>query len=511
MSTYTFAPSYTPLSWRSLEGAFYAEDAIKLTPSLELRLGFRGEFTNGWNEAYGRASNYLFTNGVINTNPTVGNSAFSVNNAKFLPAPRVGIAWSPFGSKKTVIRAGAGLYYALIDNLSYRLDQNPPFNTVEAAKNVPIATVLAGGSNTSVFTGSSAPKVIPSGVQPDLQTPTVISYDFKIEQQITPNTTVSVGYIGSHGYHEILSIDANVPSNVVICPASPCPATYPSGAYFYYASLAAPLTGTPALANPNVANTTHWFSEGVSSYNGLEVDVNHRFSHGLQFRGVYTFSKALDDGDSMNTSVATNSPAFASNPLNPLQADYGRASFDIRHSAVINATYDLPFGRKSASGDNPWWNTVIGNWQISGIETLLSGLPFTPQLSYNPVKRRRLAQSSAAILESGFYRPDHPGRPRPIFRSQRVHCAAGQHLRQRAAQLLARSRESPKPICPWQRSSYSRKDSIFSSGPSFSIFSIAPTSTIRTRSYSLRRRLGHRPRLASLLQLPPVRGRSSLD
>jgi hypothetical protein len=49
VSTYTFAPSYTPLSWRSLEGAVYAKDAIKLTPSFELNVGFRGEFTNGWN------------------------------------------------------------------------------------------------------------------------------------------------------------------------------------------------------------------------------------------------------------------------------------------------------------------------------------------------------------------------------------------------------------------------------------------------------------------------------
>jgi hypothetical protein len=226
--------------------------------------------------------------------------------------------------------------------------------------------------------------VIPSGVQPNLQTPTVISYDLKIERQILPNTTLSVGFIGSHGYHEMLSIDANVPSNVVICPASPCPAGYPSGAYFYYASLATPLTGTPALANPAVANTTHWFSEGVSSYNGLEVDVNHTFSHGLQIRGVYTYSKALDDGDSMNTSVATNSPAFVSNPLDPLESDYGRASFDVRSAAVINATYDLPFGRKTGSRDSRWWNGAFGNWQISGIETLVSGLPFTPQLSYNP-------------------------------------------------------------------------------------------------------------------------------
>src|SRR6266852_4528304 len=60
VSTYTYAPASSPLSWRTSEGALYAEDAIKLRPSLELRLGFRGELTNGWNEAHGRASNYAF-------------------------------------------------------------------------------------------------------------------------------------------------------------------------------------------------------------------------------------------------------------------------------------------------------------------------------------------------------------------------------------------------------------------------------------------------------------------
>ncbi len=71
------------------------------------------------------------------------------------------------------------------------------------------------------------------------------------------------------------------------------------------------------MANPALWNSTTWLSEGVSSYNALQVDVNHRFAHGLQFRGVYTFAKALDDGDSMNTSIATNAPAFVENPLDP--------------------------------------------------------------------------------------------------------------------------------------------------------------------------------------------------
>jgi Carboxypeptidase regulatory-like domain len=368
VSTYTYAPTYAPLSWRSLEGAWYVEDAVKLKPSLELRVGFRGESTNGWNEAHGRASNYAFDpKGVISTQPVVGNSALTVNNAKFLPAPRVAVAWAPFASKKTVIRAGFGLYYALLDNLSYRLDQNGPYNTLFAARNIAFSSIAPGAA----YSGA---KVIPSGVQPDLKTPTVDSWSLKIEQQLSTNTSLGVGYIGSHGYHELLSVDANLPTPT-ICPASPCPAGYPAGAYYFPSGA--------ALANNAIWNTTHWFSEGISSYHGLEVDVNHRFAHGLQFRGVYTFSKTLDDGDNMNTSVATNSPAFVANPLQP-KADYGRASFDIRNSAVFNATYDLPFGNGNTSHGHPWLGRLIGNWQLSGIQTLQSGLPFTPQLSYNP-------------------------------------------------------------------------------------------------------------------------------
>lgn len=364
VSTYTYAPAFTPLSWRSVEGALYFQDTIRVTPSFELRVGLRGELTNGWNEANGRASNYLFdSNGTILSQPSVGGSAFTENHARFLPEPRIGFAWSPFGNTKTVIRGGFGLYYALLDNLSYRLDQNGPYNTVLAVKNIPFSTIAPEAA----YSGA---KVIPSGVQPDLRTPTVEAWSLKVEREISPSTLLSVGYVGSHGYHGLLSVDANLPTPT-ICPASPCPAGYPAGAVYYPAN--AP------LANNTVWNTTHWLSEGISSYHGLEVDVNRRLGKRLQFRGAYTFAKALDDGDNMNTSVATNSPAFVANPLDP-KADYGRASFDIRHAAVLNATYDLPFGHAKSE----WVNRLIGNWQISGIQTLQSGLPFTPQLSYNP-------------------------------------------------------------------------------------------------------------------------------
>ena len=183
------------------------------------------------------------------------------------------------------------MYYALLDNLSYRLDQNGPFNTVLAVKNIPFSSIAPEAS----YSGA---KVIPSGVQPDLRTPTVEAWSLKVEREISPSTSLSVGYVGSHGYHGLLSVDANLPAPT-ICPASPCPAGYPAGAVYYPAN--AP------LANSAVWNTTHWLSEGISSYHGLEIDVNRRFGKRLQFRGAYTFAKALDDGDNMNTSVATNS------------------------------------------------------------------------------------------------------------------------------------------------------------------------------------------------------------
>lgn len=368
VSTFTAAPATTPLNWRSLEGAAYAEDIIKVNPKLELRLGFRAEFTDGWNEANGRASNYIpGANGVIETQPRIGDSVFTVNNAGFLPAPRVGIAWSP--PKKTVLRAGFGLYYDLPDALSYRLDQNAPFNTVFAIKGASLANdeaALAG-----YVPGGALPAgalISPGGVQPDLKTPTVESYSLKIQQEVAPDTSLSVGYVGSHSYHELLSIDENTPIPA-ICPAA-CPAGYPAEIYY---------NPSATLANPALGNSTTWVSEGISSYNGLEVDLQHRASHGLQFRGTYTFSKSLDDGDNMNTSIATNSPAFTANPHDPM-ADYGRASFDIANAAVINATYDLPLAQRAKG----WRGKLLANWQVSGIETLQTGLPFTPQLGYNP-------------------------------------------------------------------------------------------------------------------------------
>jgi Carboxypeptidase regulatory-like domain len=358
VATFTVVPSPTELGWRSLFGAGFIEDAWKVTPRLELRGGFRFESTNGWNEARSRASNYGFTDGVINTNPAVGGSALSQNRATFMPEPRIGVAYDLFGNGKTALRANFGVHRALLDALDYRLDQTAPFNTTLSFSNTTVDKLGSLASGTA--TGSGL--ISPSNVQTDIATPTVLAWTFKIEQQIAPATSLTLGYVGSHGYHQILSEDQNTPATV-ICPAPGCPGSLAAGTVFY------PST---TKANPKVANTTSWVSQGVSNYNALEVDVRRQLAHGLQLRGVYTFASNLDDGTAWNTSVSANTPAFVMYPGNP-RLDYGPAATNIRHAGAINGTWQLPFGRG-----------LINGWSLSGIATLQSGFPLSPQLGYNP-------------------------------------------------------------------------------------------------------------------------------
>ena len=402
VGTFLFDPAPTEMNWRSVFGAFHAEDVVRLSSKLTLSLGLRAESSTGWNEAHNRAANYNFSpGGVISSQPLVGNALFTDNKAKLLPQPRVGVAWSPI-DHKTVIRGGFGMYNDLQDALGYRTDQNAPFNPVYSIASLPVAK-LPLDPTAAVPAGA---KLVPGGVQPDMRTPTLISWSLRVERELSPNTALTIGYVGSHGYHEIIGIDANEPFPV-ICPAAPCPTVFPTwdpskpttatnspnigfpigsplaGAAVPAGTFYIP-TGAPK-ANPALANTWTWFSEGTSSYNALQVDLRRRFSHGLTLRGVYTFSKTLDDGDSLNQTTAGNAPGLAANPFD-LASDKGLATFDARHIGVINVIYALPFGRgqRFASDFDGWRGGLVSGWSLSSIITAQSGFPFTPQLSYNP-------------------------------------------------------------------------------------------------------------------------------
>jgi hypothetical protein len=416
--TFLFDPAPTEMNWRAWFGAIYAEDVIRATPKLTVSIGVRDETTNGWNEPHGRAANYTFSGGVISTQPHIGTALFTNNNAKFLPQPRVGIAWSPFGAK-TVVRAGFGMYNDLQDALGYRTDQNAPFNPVYSLSNLAVSKLPIDPS-AAVPAGA---KLVPGGVQPDMQTPTLISWSLRVERQLSPNTALTVGYVGSHGYHEIVGVDANEPFPV-ICPASPCPATYPATfptglagtpvpAGSYFIPFVAPAT---PRANPAIANTWTWFSRGDSSYHALQLDLRRRFSHGFSVRGVYTFSKTLDDGDSVNQTTAGNAPGLVSNPFN-LRADKGLATFDVRNIGVVNALYALPFGQgqRFAGGLQGWSDKLISGWSVASILTVQSGFPFTPQLSYNPSNNGDTRNPVRPFLNPNFSGPVVLGKPNQWF------------------------------------------------------------------------------------------------
>ena len=383
-STFLYSPAPTEMNWRSLFGAVYAQDVIRLLPRLTLSLGFRGEFSTGWNEAHNRAANYTFTNGVIASQPNIGHSAFTQNNARFLSQPRIGLAWSPIRDK-TVVRAGFGIYNELLDDLGYRMDQNAPFNPTYSIAALAVSSLPI---NPAAPTPAKA-LLVAGGVQPDAKMPTLISYSLRIEQEITPNTSLTLGYVGSHGYHQLIGIDGNTPVPT-ICPASPCPTAYPANFPAPLANAAIPagsfyIPAGTAKANPTLANTWTWFSKGNSNYNALQADVNHRFSRDLALRGVYTWSKALDNGDSLNQTTAGNAPGLASNPYN-LRADWGPATYDVRNVGVVNAVYALPLGHDKllANRLHGFANDAVSGWSVNSIVTVQSGFPITPQLSYNP-------------------------------------------------------------------------------------------------------------------------------
>ncbi|HZU28751.1 MAG TPA: carboxypeptidase-like regulatory domain-containing protein [Bryobacteraceae bacterium] len=385
-----FDPAPTPLGWRSWFGAGYVHDVFRVSPSLSLTLGFRAESSSGWNEAHGRAATYTFAGGVISSEPHIGDDAMLINHAKFLPQPRAGVTWTPFG-RGTVIRAGFGMYNDLQDALGYRTDQNAPFNPTYSLPNAPVSKLPV--------TSTAGARLVPGGIQPDLKTPTLVSWSFRIEQELSDNMVFSAGYVGSHGYHEIIGIDANEPFPV-ICPAAPCPATYsaafpagiartpvPAGTYYL---------PTSVRANPSIANTWTYFSWGDSSYNALQLEFTRRFSRGLSVRGVYTWSKTIDDGDSLNATTSGGEPALASNPFN-LRADRGLANFDVRNAAAIAATYS------------------VRNWTLNSMVTMQSGFPFTPQLSYNPSNNGDSRNPVRPFVNPAFTGPVILGTPEKWF------------------------------------------------------------------------------------------------
>jgi hypothetical protein len=388
VTSFQVVPVHSELGWRSFFGAWYVEDSIKLRHNLTLQAGIRHEFTTGWNEAFGRAANYVTdTQGVLVTAPVSGNSVFARNNAKWMLSPRFGLAWDPFGTGRTAIRAGYGMYYSLIDDLAFLLNSLPPYNGSASSSGslfsiIPIAPGVPPAAST-IFA--------PQGIQADAKTPTVQEWNLTVEQQLSHNTALRVAYVGSFAYHELLSVDPNsiptqICSNASGCSAggvataaslSTIPHVVPQGAQY----IPGPGSTRP---NPFLSGGFFWLTEGNSSYHALQIDVTQRLSKGLQFRGNFTWSKNLDINSGLTGAQANNQAQMVLD-RNDLRRDWGPSALNATSQSSISARYEFPFGNgrhwlANASGLE---SRLISGWQLNGIATILSGFPFTPLIGSN--------------------------------------------------------------------------------------------------------------------------------
>ncbi len=362
------------IPFRVWMGAWFVQDAIKLTSNLTLNLGLRHEFSNGYHANNNMAASFTQgPNGVLLTQPRIGESLFTTNRATRLFGPRAALAWDPFGKGQTSIRAGFGMAYNLLDNVGWCCINVPPLaGASQITSNVPFPLQIVPGVTKLA---SATPGGGRLGIQGDPHTPTVLSYHFEIEQALPANTSIRVAYLGSRGYHEVLRADANtvIPT---ICPASPCPASLPAGTKYF---------PTPIVRrNPQLSSAGIFFTSGVNNYNGFFVDVNHRFRSGFALRANYTRGRALDNESAITGSQAGGQIGVVMDP-DDRRRDYGLAAFDIRNRFSLNSIYELPFGtgKRFWSGVKGVPDKLVSGWQLNTIVSLQSGFPFTPTLGFS--------------------------------------------------------------------------------------------------------------------------------
>ncbi len=335
---------------------FYVQDDWKVNRRLTLNLGVRYDYNTAWSEGQNRQQNFdVATQAFLPANQP------AYSEPKGDVAPRVGFAWDPFGTAKTVIHGYGGLFYnpmhfgfGLISNIpalsSYNVNvfqaifANPPFSINYPSPNPPL---IAGTQNVSAFPQHP-------------RDPVSTNWLFGIEQEVAPNTIVTINYVGNKTQHMQAGIDfAALNAN----PANVFTAARPQAGF----------------ANENLDSDILY-----STYNALQAKLSRKVG-GLTFEVNYTWSHEIDD--------LVNVFSGFSDPSNP-NIDRGNGDWDVRNNVTGSVVYSLPDLKNSSS----LTRGVLGGWQTSGILQARSGLP------------------ENITLISGFFgnpvRPDYvPGQP----------------------------------------------------------------------------------------------------
>ncbi|MGH9470966.1 MAG: TonB-dependent receptor domain-containing protein, partial [Terriglobia bacterium] len=375
----------------------YFQDDWKTTPKLTLNLGVRWEYFGPTGENHGAMANFIpaapfngasflvedsriaagqvplsasFINAAMKDGIAFqGSYLFGLVKAQLTNfAPRFGLAYQI--TPKLVLRGGYGIFYGGFEDVGGDdLGSNYPFifrfnfPTPDPAHpiiypNGAVATLEEG------FLGIplSATSVNPSGLQLfawqyNFLTPYTQSYNFTLQDQVTPNDSVSVGYVGSQARHLITSAGNNQVSQMLP------PGTNPQ--------LYVPF---PDLGRGGLYDTT----QGNSGYNSLQGTFERRFSHGLNFLADYTWSKCRTDmRDRLVGDIGGYRAPYV--PGAGIQYDYGVCDMDVRQIAHVSGGYQLPLGRghRLFGKSGKVVNALLGGWRTYWILTLQDGQPFT--------------------------------------------------------------------------------------------------------------------------------------
>ena len=381
----------TAVYLRGNEAQAFVQDDIKVSKRLTFNLGLRYEYSSPLTEENNRWATLDVRNrrviiaseggqtfplqipGLaqqlaplpIVTSEDAGINRGLVNRDLNNVAPRVGFAYDLFGAQRTVLRGGYGIYYSPSSFNAVSLQsQAPPFFARLAPRN----TLAANATIQTILTPQLAAPAFQT-YDIDYRTPYYQQYNFSVQQLLMRNLIVEAQYVGLQGRKLFTNVWYNTPD------ASPLP------------------NPTSRSLFPNLANFALQASAASSSYNAGILRVEKRLSSGLAVMGSYTYAKAIDN-DSLGNTVISSGLDQSNIKAN----ERARSSFDIQHRLVVSFTYDLPvkFGSK-------YLNAVLGNWQVGGIITEQSGLPFTANLSTDR------ANNGLGLI--GYGRPNLVGDP----------------------------------------------------------------------------------------------------
>ncbi|MBO0797447.1 MAG: TonB-dependent receptor, partial [Blastocatellia bacterium] len=354
-----FGPLGTELATNDYD--FYAQYDWKFRPRVTINLGLRYEYESMPGIQFANPSTAL----IPNTNMTLNQATSNLPSDKNNFGPRVGFAADLTGDGKTSLRGGYGIYYGRIINSTI---YNALLNTGAAGGQVQVS--IPGTSAASpifpfVFPSNTSAASLPQGSQsiqffsPDFQNPTIHQGDLVFERELFKDTTFSASYLISIGRKLPTFLDQNL---------------FPPTTTRTYAITGGPFDGqtvaVPAFTvrpNSNFAAMTEIASLVSSQYHAMVLQINRRFSKGLQFNANYTLSKATDYNQGSVTFTVDNVPFNAFD----LNQEYGRSSFDRRHKFIANAVYTPRVKLNSKLATN-----LLDNWGISPIVQFYTGIPY---------------------------------------------------------------------------------------------------------------------------------------